>query len=191
MQAIVDAIRDLVGWGAVLEFNAYAQREPGITARRRVITVEIGAGRLGSLDLHGLERLLRPDEELALSSRVRRGAKELHLPMVDFLRPMSAIEASVWTQRLATKQRCGFYLVNSGRSFHGYGLRLLPRSEWYDYLSDLLLLERQPPPLQSNLIDHRWVGHSLRQRFSALRLTDNTGRLLRPTVVGQVSEEVK
>lgn len=59
----------------------------------------------------------------------------------------------------------------SGRSFHGYGSRLLSKDEWVRFMG-LLLLANMPNVAPT--VDPRWIGHRLLAGYAALRWTKNT-----------------
>lgn len=65
----------------------------------------------------------------------------------------------------------------SGRSFHGYGEKLLSEGEWVQFMGLLLLANK--PKLEPT-VDPRWIGHRLLAGYSALRWTRNTSHYLVP-----------
>lgn len=65
----------------------------------------------------------------------------------------------------------GFSWYESGRSFHGYGSRLLTKSEWIEFMGILLLSNQKD---LKPTVDPRWIGHRLIGGYSALRWTKNT-----------------
>jgi hypothetical protein len=64
---------------------------------------------------------------------------------------------------------------NSGRSFHGYGQKLLSEVEWVQFMGLLLLANK---PRLEPTVDPRWIGHRLLAGYAALRWTRNTSHYL-------------
>jgi hypothetical protein len=121
-----------------------------------------------------MEHLLRStptDKELALHSKVWVGHKtQLHIPMVDL--STTARAHLVKLQTLIEHTGFGeFAWYSSGRSFHGYGNKLL-NSEYWIKLMGALLLSNQKGMMPT--VDPRWIGHRLLGGYSALRWTKNT-----------------
>jgi hypothetical protein len=59
----------------------------------------------------------------------------------------------------------------------------LPADQWHRFLGRILLWT---PPISNAApvpVDARWVGHSLVQGFSALRLTKHTANYLQPPIL--------
>jgi hypothetical protein len=152
-----------------LEFSKYMQREKGRTERRiflRQAFKNVTHEWLGTV-LATLER----DEELAFHSRIYRHGKQFHLPLVDFRVRMSPKDARELVCANCNLEQSRMHVYDSGRSLHAYYFKLMRRDEWLKYLGDLLLLN-----YQVECVDSRWVGHSLRNGFSALRWSCNTPR---------------
>lgn len=75
---------------------------------------------------------------------------------------------------------------SSGRSYHGYGERLLSESEWVKFMGLLLLANK---PRLEPTVDPRWIGHRLLAGYSALRWTRNTPHyLIHPALLEQVGQ---
>jgi hypothetical protein len=92
--------------------------------------------------------------------------KELHIPMMDFccsvsVENMKIIKKALWE----IGEREGV-LLESGRSYHYYGLSLLTPKEWVKFLSKCLLL--------TGLVDPRYIGHSLLENSCCLRISTTT-----------------
>jgi hypothetical protein len=56
-------------------------------------------------------------------------------------------------------------LVNSGRSYHFYGDRLLTTSKWREVLLRASLL--------APIVDGRWITHQLLQGYAALQVSSH------------------
>lgn len=122
-------------------------------------------------------RSLRPDQELALHSKVRINGKNLHIPMIDF-----SIEETVNSEVFDRMSRylpkalmLNMAVYASGRSFHAYSTTLLGPKEWFEFMGRLLLIN---PRNQADIVDSRWVGHRLIGGFGSLRWSNNSGQYL-------------
>ncbi len=164
------------GYDYDFEFSKYENGPPGVTVRRTVFRVPGPDVSIAWLDkqLSNLE----PRQELAFHSRVYQRESVFHVPVVDF--------ASTRTPRDQLKlldehyKGIDTYLFSSGRGYHGYVRSLLTVDEWLNHLGMLLLWNPRKGP---EIVDARWVGHSLHQRFCALRWSSNTSRYKRlPTL---------
>jgi hypothetical protein len=99
-----------------------------------------------------------------------------HLPMIDFhAEPEKVLR---WLpSRWEAAGLASWYplddlrLYRSGRSCHGYGVKMIPDDRFSLWMAGLLLLN-MPAPNQP-LTDTRWIGHRLNSGFAALRLTKN------------------
>jgi hypothetical protein len=102
-----------------------------------------------------------------------------HLPMMDF-RCSSAADLRQRNLHLIVNllrqigERAGVVL-NSGASFHYYGLRLLSESEWKRFLGKCLLL--------APLTDARYIGHRLIEGFGVLRIAPSYWKVTSPYLV--------
>lgn len=77
-------------------------------------------------------------------------------------------------------------IYSSGRSYHAYGASILTFEEWAKWLGEMLLINT---PGENNIVDVRWIGHSLKRSQSFLRLTANSsGYLMVPEYQGEASE---
>jgi len=90
--------------------------------------------------------------------------------MVDFLGLPNPLEVS---QTMESCAAGAWVVYNSGSSFHGYWVTLLEQEAWPQFLGGLLLRNL---PAARQIVDDRWVGHSLIQGYSALRWTKKTDR---------------
>jgi len=155
----------------VLEFSKYVHIGHGRTLSREIFHVEarhVSPAWLAE-EIRGLSR----QQELALHSKVLQKDRIYHLPMVDFAQVESIKTLLVKTQHLRESLSVDITLYDSGQSMHGYYFCLVDEKEWYKYLGRLLLCD---PPFgaEEQIIDSRWVGHSLEHGFSALRWSCNS-----------------
>jgi len=121
---------------------------------------------------------LNKGEELAFHSTIEISGKTYHFPFIDF-----SISIDDWNfdrdfirlKRTIPKAH-EIILFNSGRSLHGYSLKLLTQKEWIDFMGRLLLVDL--PNTSHKIIDSRWIGHRLMGRYSSLRWSNNSGKYL-------------
>lgn len=126
--------------------------------------------------LEGLFAEVRQGFALAVSSRVKlKNGKSAHIPMMDF--KCAPTFQNVDTARVALKKinDTSGVLLNSGRSFHYYGLNLMSEEEWHLFLGHSLLL--------TDLVDARYIGHALMNNECRLRLSPARLNPFIPTVV--------
>jgi hypothetical protein len=155
----------------ILEFSRYVHLGLGQTLSRETFHVEarnVDAAWLGE-EIRGLSE----GQELALHSRVVQNDRVFHIPMVDFAHVDSLKILLIKTQNVRQSLPVDITLYDSGQSMHGYYFCLVDEKDWYKYLGRLLLCD---PPFGSDrqIIDSRWIGHSLEHGFSALRWSCNS-----------------
>lgn len=102
-------------------------------------------------------------ETCVTSEVVMADGSTRHLAMMDFhCRPSTA-------GRLAAKSVCkklfpsGALLLESGESFHAYGLKLLSESQFYEFLGRALLF--------APIVDRAYIAHQLIEQRCALRIS--------------------
>lgn len=91
-----------------------------------------------------------------------------HLPLFDFHIPISDNNQKLCIAIIKQLNLAG-YLLNSGKSYHFYGIKLITEDELITLLSKMLLF--------SPIIDRAWVSHQLMQRFCCLRISKKYDRL--------------
>lgn len=128
----------------------------------------------GVLETEGVVSSL---SEVALHSRVTLGpGTVMHIPMIDFITPDVDVARSLL---LAQCRTVPWLLVSSGRSYHAYLGALVHFVGITRWLGCLLSLRGV-----HDVVDHRWVGHSLRRTCMHLRLTNRTSWYkAEPTIV--------
>lgn len=157
----------------VLEYSTYVYREYGITESRLLLNIE--AKRLSEKWLEEQISGLRDGQELAIHSRVRFGSKTFHVPMIDFVNTTSSEQISKRVKRITEDLKEDIWIFNSGRSLHGYFFLLVEEDAWLSFLGRLLLCNSRGE-FPDEIVDSRWIGHSLEHGFSALRWSQNTRR---------------
>jgi hypothetical protein len=95
--------------------------------------------------------------ELCVRSRVGG----MHIPMIDFVgRDLDSIRSFVNGFCMP------YFIFDSGNSYHYYGCDLYNQREWLGFIGELLLNKDQ-------IVDVRWIGHSLKSGHTSLRLSHN------------------
>ncbi|MBI2063707.1 MAG: hypothetical protein HYT65_01805 [Candidatus Yanofskybacteria bacterium] len=111
-------------------------------------------------------------EALKLISRVRTRNGIFHIPLLDMDIPTDEIPYDlVFPYIKEVSQLLGVssgVVVNSGKSYHLWGLDLMTVDAWHDFMHRALLLDR---------IDRRWVGHRLLDGQANLRVSPKWGKM--------------
>lgn len=157
----------------ILEFSRYVHKSYGQTLSREILHVD--ARDVTPIWLQDQIDCLTGDQELAFHSKVKLpgGTETFHLPMIDFIISKSSKVILSRLEQLDKALYESFYLYRSGNSFHGYSFQLLPESMWLHFLGRILLFNL-PPQYDEEVVDARWVGHSLVHGFSSLRWSKNS-----------------
>jgi len=119
---------------------------------------------------------LGDEKVLAICSQCRtKSGSVWQIPMMDFHCPptdqnLSRLKKALWS----IGERSGA-ILESGRSYHFYGFRLLTQKQWSDFIARCLLL--------SPLVDQRYVAHRLLGGMSVLRITSSRTKPYVPKVV--------
>lgn len=159
--------------GLCLEFSRYVYKEYGITESRE--TFHANDNEIDKDWLKKQFEKLTSDQELAINSRVIWKSKIFHVPMIDFTNVdmNEDIEKRIRIVNDFVGEKIWVY--DSGNSFHGYYSCLIDERRWFQFLGKCLLCN-SPRMLPNQIIDPRWIGHSLEHGFSALRWSKNTSR---------------
>lgn len=133
---------------------------------------EIDAGKVAITSYLDDDKKPRIHEAMKMVSKVKTHDGIFHIPLLDMDIPVdesggvSVLE--VFTN-LGVKSGA---VVDSGKSYHGWGLELLTEDNWRRFLARALLLDR---------IDRRWIGHRLQDDQANIRVSEK--RKLTPKVV--------
>ena len=155
----------------ILSFSRYRYTPRSLFDERETFTIAIGEVNLNWLS-NELETL-RAGWDIALNSLVVDGrGRSFHLPMIDFSpQDFEIVRAANLNEIVGRDVIREMIFFSSGRSFHGYGTKLLGQGEWIRFMGRLLLLNVPEAP---SVVDSRWVGHRLLGGFSALRWSANS-----------------
>jgi hypothetical protein len=103
---------------------------------------------------------------LVVSSKVVLATKETaHIPMLDFRCPCSPGNARAIQKILSLLGESRGILVESGRSYHYYGIELLSNSAWTRFMAQALLF--------APIVDPRYVAHRIADGECRLKIASS------------------
>ena len=159
--------------------------EQGLTRRLRhgggnIRTYTVPGECITSGELGRIVDALPEGSALAVYSQVILEAEtEAHIPLLDFRCRRSRENLARVVLAMRAIDSGGGVILNSGNSYHYYGLSLLTNREWREFVGKCLLVE--------SLVDVRNLGHCLIDGEAALRISRD-GRFGRdPTIVATVN----
>ena len=112
-----------------------------------------------------------------------------HIPMMDFRCPKSLENLLHIKELLRTIGQEEGVILDSGRSYHYYGVNLMDEKEWLNFLANCFLSGLADERYighrlkELNLADKRYIDHRFKDRCSILRLSASPLRPKIPTVV--------
>lgn len=155
-----------------LEFSRYVYKPYGMTLSR--VFIQVKATEVSDAWLADQVDQLNDEEELAFHSRCKLpDGSTRHFPLIDFVGSASAETIRDRTRELSNSLKTEMKLFRSGRSFHGYCFTILSSNDWVRFLGRALLCN-PPRGKGEEIVDVRWIGHSLTNGYSALRWTKKT-----------------
>lgn len=114
---------------------------------------------------------------LAFSSKVALAdGSTNHIPMLDFHIQSDRRNYDTVSACLNSLAIGRFVIVNSGKSFHAYGLNLVNEEGLRSFLSSALLL--------SPIVDSRYIAHQLRDSQCKLRIAPTSRKPSQPIILG-------
>jgi hypothetical protein len=160
---------------ATFEFSKYVYTPDSLLDEREIFSVS--GNDLTEEWVQSTLSLLRPDQELAIHSKVSMAGRNWHIPMIDFSleKGMSEEVFDRMSRLLPKSLMLNMAVYSSGRSFHAYSTTLLTPKSWYDLMGRLLLIN---PRNADEIVDTRWVGHRLVGGYGSLRWSNNSGQYL-------------
>ena len=136
---------------------------------------------VGAAALAGGDVRARPGEAVGLGSLCETpGGERRHLPLLDFSCPVGPEHEAfvrVGVERLGQSRGL---LVESGNSYHYYGLDPVPEAEWRAFMTEALLL--------APYVDARYVAHRLLGGVGVLRLGAGPGKPTPPRPIAVLGE---
>lgn len=118
------------------------------------------------------DQKIRVHEALKAVSKVKTRDGLFHIPLLDLDMPIDENGVEKIKEVALGLGINHAAILNSGRSYHFWGLELLSEEEWRKFMYQALLLDR---------IDRRWVGHRLIDGQANLRISEKDKHI--PTVV--------
>lgn len=113
------------------------------------------------------------------STVVLLDGRSAHVPMMDFICTPSPQNAAMLCKLIGALGQGRGALLESGRSYHYYGFRLLTDQEWRIFLGKCLLM--------SSFADDRYIGHQLVDGYCVLRLSSGKLKAGIPRVVAELT----
>ncbi len=175
---------EAVNWRDLSE----AEGSPGLALRlkglrqgggRRILT-RVPRKEASEAALRDIAHSLGENRLLGICSIVRLDdGQPAHIPMMDFVCAPSAENLDVLARLICDLRQGQGFLLQSGRSYHYYGLRLIPEREWRVFLGKCLLM--------SGFADDRYIGHQLVDGHCVLRLSSGKSKNCVPTVVAELT----
>jgi hypothetical protein len=105
----------------------------------------------------------RIHEAIKVVSKVETQNGIFHIPLLDLDMRVDENNAEVAKDVFVALGIKSGVIINSGASYHGWGLELLSEDEWAHFMATALLLDK---------IDRRWVGHRLKDKQANLRISE-------------------
>jgi len=98
--------------------------------------------------------------------------KKAQIPMLDFYIRQTPEHLEILKKRLSENNFPPGFIVNSGGSYHYWGIQLLGPREWLNWLKRISA--KESPIFE--MIDHRWVERSLNSRCGYLRIAPSDNK---------------
>ncbi len=116
------------------------------------------------------------EDRLAFNSTTSmRGGQKGHIPMLDFHVPASE-DNLMLVEKVCSLLSYPGYVLNSGKSFHFIGERIISQKDLIAFLGKALLF--------TPIVDEIWIAHQLQDGACSLRFTVKHGVV--PSVVAQI-----
>src|SRR5579872_5436976 len=110
-----------------------------------------------------------------ISEVVRRDGSLAHLPMLDFHLFKSASNLEVVKAVAERLFPGGAILLDSGESYHAYGMKLIPQEHFHNFIGTAMLFVP--------IVDRTYLAHQIIEGRCALRITPGGGKSQTPTVI--------
>lgn len=139
-------------------------------------SIDVLQSEVSTENVESLAQGLKQGFVLALSSKVQlKNGGFSHIPMMDFRCVPSSKNAAIVKKALKAMGEEAGLLVDSGRSYHFYGARLLPPDAWLQFLAMGILF--------TPVVDARYIAHRLADGACRLRVGAALDKPSTPTVV--------
>lgn len=144
----------------------------------------------GKLDELGHEIVYSDPRIVALSSRVKAGGLYMQIPMLDFAPIQSGDYDREKGNVLTALSELGTsgYLLNSGNSFHFWGLNLILPDKWDSMMTDIRDDEegRRKAGIDP-IYDYGFIDSSINRGFAALRIVGYPPNKSEPRIIAVVN----
>lgn len=138
--------------------------------------IELAHSEVTSQRIETLLGQLREGFVLALSSKVQlKSGGFVHIPMLDFRCAPSLQNRAIVKRALGAMGEDAGLLVESGRSYHFYGVRLMSQEAWIQFLAMGILF--------TPIVDARYIAHRLADGACRLRIGTGPEKPSTPNVV--------
>lgn len=117
---------------------------------------------------NSFEKLSLQDQMAVISVVITKEGERLHIPMLDFNLQRSLSNDLLVTSVLNNLHIDGGFILDSGRSYHFIGTKLLTWEKYSQMLYRALLL--------APIVDDAWIAHQLMNGFAALRISRKYNR---------------
>jgi len=165
---------ELVPWIRTSLYRMVFHQPPGaedmLCLKREEITLQ---------NLSRVVKKLAGEKVIAITSDLKLfdTDERFHIPMMDFDCEISCENLEKIQTFLKISDKKGV-ILQSGRSYHYYGIELIPEREWLMFLGRCLLF--------MDYTDSRYIGHRIIDGYGSLRISENKRRPIPPKVVAIV-----
>lgn len=161
-----------------LFFSKYIYLHKGRTESREIISIPYRD--FSEQWYNEQTKSMNEDQELAIHSKIIMDGRVRQLYFVDFsIKPSKEIQQNIGKILSASfNSNINLYLLESGRSYHGYFSKYSDTRRWKKFLGSLLLFNNSEI-YSERLVDERWIGHCLLQEWGALRISRNTNKYIK------------
>lgn len=167
--ALAQALQGSMDAAQIIEAALFHNTQPEVTHTIEAVNAEKHLDNLLSDEWR--ESTLALSSGVTLSDGSRR-----HIPMLDFHIPANDVTYATVVKCINSLDVGKFAIVDSGKSFHAYGMSLLDASGLRKFLSRALLL--------SPIVDTRYIAHQLRDNQCKLRVAATPRKPTEPRVLG-------
>jgi len=138
--------------------------------------IELAGSEVTVERINSLVKELKEGFVLAISSKVQLNDGGIaHIPMMDFRCAPSHMNKEVVKKALSSMGENAGLLIDSGRSYHFYGVHLLTPDAWVKFLAMGILF--------TPIVDARYIAHRLADGACRLRIGAGPDKPFVPTVV--------
>ena len=122
----------------------------------------------------------KKEENFGLTSKVKLEEGQVqHIPMVDFMCPCSDQGPQRVVDTLSVLGEREGFIVESGKSYHYWGIHLLSEEEWRNFMR-----RRQT----QEIIGYDWPFSQLQDGFSVLRISTSPTKPHLPKVIARIGD---